>query len=191
MHKQYTREQAPAMRRHSLTTAIAITLALGMAGPALAQQAAAEAGDEAASNAVTLDKVMVTANKRAENIREVATSVTVLSEQQLENMNSTQLSDFASYVPGLQLQSAGTPGQTQVSMRGIAAMSPGSTVGTYVDETPVGSNNLYQQATLYQLDLLPYDVERVEVLRGPQGTLYGAGAMGGLIKYTLNKPDPS
>ncbi|MFC5578591.1 TonB-dependent receptor [Lysobacter niabensis] len=189
MHKQYTREQAPAMRRHSLTTAIAFTLALGMAGPALAQQAAAEAGDAAAPNAVTLDKVVVTANKRAEDIREVATSVTVLSEQQLENINATQLSDYSSYVPGLQLQSAGTPGQTQVSMRGIGALSPGSTVGTYVDETPVGSNNLYQQATLYTLDLLPFDIERVEVLRGPQGTLYGAGSMGGLIKYTMVKPD--
>jgi outer membrane receptor protein involved in Fe transport len=179
-----------AMHRHSLAVAISATLALAASVPALAQEATATTAADAAKEAVTLDKVMVTANKRAENIREVATSVTVLSEQQLENMNSTQLSDYASYVPGLQLQSSGTPGQTQVSMRGVAAMSPGSTVGTYVDESPVGSNNLYQQATLYTLDLLPYDVERVEVLRGPQGTLYGAGAMGGLIKYTLNKPDP-
>ena len=75
-------------------------------------------------------------------------------------------------------------------MRGIAALSPGSTVGTYVDETPIGSNNLYQQATLYTLDLLPYDVDRVEVLRGPQGTLYGAGAMGGLIKYVDEEAGP-
>jgi outer membrane receptor protein involved in Fe transport len=189
MHKHHKRERAP-MRR-SLTTAISLTLALGMAGPAFAQQAAAlPAGDAAqAPSAVTLDEVVVTANKRQENIREVATSVTVISERQLENMGSTQLTDYASYVPGLQVQSGGTPGQSQVSMRGIAALSPGSTVGTYVDETPVGSNNLYQQATLYALDLLPYDVERVEVLRGPQGTLYGAGAMGGLIKYTMNKPD--
>ena len=74
-------------------------------------------------------------------------------------------------------------------MRGIAALSPGSTVGTYVDETPVGSNSLYQQATLFALDLLPYDIDSIEVLRGPQGTLYGAGAMGGLIKYTMKKPD--
>jgi iron complex outermembrane receptor protein len=134
---------------------------------------------------------VVTANKRAENIREVATAITKIGEQQLENINATQMSDYASYVPGLQLQSSGTPGRTQVSMRGIAAMSPGSTVGTYVDETPVGSNSLYQQATLYQLDLLPYDVESIEVLRGPQGTLYGAGAMGGLIKYTMRRPDVS
>jgi iron complex outermembrane recepter protein len=78
-----------------------------------------------------------------------------------------------------------------VSMRGIAAMSPGSTIGTYLDETPVGSNSLYQQATLFSLDLFPYDIDRIEVLRGPQGTLYGAGAMGGLLKYMTRKPDPT
>src|SRR6478672_11514858 len=192
MHKHTTRG---AMPRHALATAIALTLTFGIAGSAFAQDTTAspDQAKPAAAPATTpteLDAVTVTANKRKENIREVATSVSLISAQQLENMNSTQLSDYSNYVPGLQLQSSGTPGQTQVSMRGIAALSPGSTVGTYVDETPIGSNNLYQQATLYTLDLLPYDVENVQVLRGPQGTLYGAGAMGGLIKYTLNKPDP-
>ena len=189
--------------RHSrLALAIGAAMALSTTGAALAQEAAQEAAQEtvpetaqnaapaaAASDATDLDRVIVTANKRQENIREVATAITRIGEQQLENINATQMADYASYVPGLQLQSSGTPGQVQVSMRGIAAMSPGSTVGTYVDETPVGSNSLYQQATLYQLDLLPYDIESIEVLRGPQGTLYGAGAMGGLIKYTMRKPD--
>lgn len=194
MQKQHPRGRA-SMRRHSLTTAIAITLSVGFAGSALAQDAAPAAADPQASGPSAqqtpqeLDKVTVTANKREENIREVAVAITKLSDQQLENINATQMTDYANYVPGLAIQSGGTPGQTQVSMRGIAAMSPGSTVGTYVDETPVGSNSLYQQATLYTLDLLPYDVESIEVLRGPQGTLYGAGAMGGLIKYTMKKPD--
>jgi len=190
MHKHHTREQATTMRRRSLTTAIALTLAFGATGSALAQDAAqaAPSGPQTATPQ-ELDVVTVTANKREENIREVAVSITKLSEQQLENINATQMTDYANYVPGLAVQSLGTPGQTQVSMRGIAAMSPSSTVGTYVDETPVGSNSLYQQATLYTLDLLPYDVESIEVLRGPQGTLYGAGAMGGLIKYTMKKPD--
>ena len=192
MHKHHTREQATTMRRRSLTTAIALTLAFGATGSALAQDAAqaAPSGPQTATPQ-ELDVVTVTANKRQENIREVAVSITKLSEQQLENINATQMTDYANYVPGLAVQSLGTPGQTQVSMRGIAAMSPSSTVGTYVDETPVGSNSLYQQATLYTLDLLPYDVESIEVLRGPQGTLYGAGAMGGLIKYTMKKPDPT
>jgi len=205
MQKQHMHGRSPAMRRRCLTTAIGAALAFAIAGPALAQDVAAQAtgdeaqasaqaaaGDAAKSDPVTLDEVVVTANKRKENIREVATSVSVISERQLENMNSTQLSDYSSYVPGLQLQSGGTPGQTQVSMRGIgSALSPGSTVGTYIDETPIGSNNLYQQATLYTLDLLPYDVQRVEVLRGPQGTLYGAGAKVAWYPQIGSEPLPS
>ncbi len=175
--------------RSRLALAIGAATALAATGTVLAQDAAPAASSSA--DATELDRVIVTANKRAEDIREVATAITRIGAQQLENINATQMSDYASYVPGLQIQSSGTPGQSQVSMRGIAALSPGSTVGTYVDETPVGSNSLYQQATLYQLDLLPYDVESIEVLRGPQGTLYGAGAMGGLIKYTMRKPDPA
>jgi outer membrane receptor protein involved in Fe transport len=191
MHKHHKRG---TLQRQSLATAIAITLTLGIAGSAFAQDAAQQANGPAtdpakAATPQELDVVTVTANKREENIRDVAVAVTKLSDQQLENINATQMSDYANYVPGLQVQDSGSPGQTQVSMRGIAAMSSGSTVGTYVDETPVGSNSLYQQATLFALDLLPYDVESIEVLRGPQGTLYGAGAMGGLIKYVMKKPD--
>jgi len=192
MHMHDKRDTA--IRRRPLVHAIAATLAVALAGPAMAQQSATQApqDDVAAQQSITtLDNMVVTANKRAENIREVAAAITVLGSEQLQNINATQMSDYASYVPGLQLQSNGTPGQTQVSMRGIAAMSPGSTVGTYLDETPVGSNSLYQQATLFSLDLFPYDIERIEVLRGPQGTLYGAGAMGGLIKYMTRKPDTS
>jgi len=192
MHMHDKREKA--MRRRPLVKAIGMTLAVALAGPAMAQQSAtqAPADDVAAEQSITtLDNMVVTANKRAENIREVAAAVTVLGGEQLENFGATQMTDYASYVPGLQIQSSGTPGQSQVSMRGIAAMSPGSTVGTYIDETPVGSNSLYQQATLFSLDLFPYDIERIEVLRGPQGTLYGAGAMGGLIKYMTRKPDTS
>ncbi|HEY0505687.1 MAG TPA: TonB-dependent receptor plug domain-containing protein, partial [Lysobacter sp.] len=185
----------PAMRRRPLVKAItrslAATLAVALAGPALAQQSAtqAPADDTAAAQAITtLDNMVVTANKREENIREVAAAITVLGGEQLENFGATQMTDYASYVPGLQIQSSGTPGQTQVSMRGIAAMSPGSTVGTYIDETPIGSNSLYQQATLFSLDLFPYDIARIEVLRGPQGTLYGRNTTGGAINVTSNRP---
>ena len=176
----------PSVQARRSPLALAVVVAMAVAGnAALAQEAPATTD----AGPVELDSVVVTANKRQENIREVATAITRLGEMQLENLNVTQMADYASYVPGLQMQSNGTPGQVQVSMRGVAALSPGSTVGTYVDEAPVGSNSLYQQATLYQLDLLPYDIESIEVLRGPQGTLYGAGAMGGLIKYSMRKPD--
>src|SRR5688500_1889777 len=117
MHKQHKRDQATAMRRHSLTTAIALTLALGVAGSAFAQDATQQAtpADQAqqatpANQAQTpqqLDVVTVTANKREENIREVAVSITKLDAQQLENINATQMTDYANYVPGLAVQSNG------------------------------------------------------------------------------------
>ena len=190
MHKHHTRERAP-MRR-SLTTAISFTLALCMAGPTLAQQAPAEAGTgAAATDAVTLDEVVVTANKRVQNIREVPSSISVIGEEKIDNFHSTQLSDFQASVPGLAISSNGAPGKTAVSLRGVSALSSSATVGTYLDETPLGSSGVYQAANFFALDLLPYDIQRIEVLRGPQGTLYGASTMGGLIKYVTVEPDLS
>src|SRR6478736_2867122 len=94
-------------------------------GQALAANADPAAADPQAKKAQELDTITVTANKREENIREVAVAITKFSDQQLENINATQMTDYANYVPGLAIQSQGTPGQTQVSMRGIAALSPG------------------------------------------------------------------
>ena len=98
-------------RRSRLALAIGTAMAVSSAGTALAQEA-----EPAGPDATELDRVTVTANKRQENIREVAVAITRLGEQQLENLNATQMSDYASYVPGLQVQSSGTPGQVQVSM---------------------------------------------------------------------------
>ncbi|HEY5780635.1 MAG TPA: TonB-dependent receptor plug domain-containing protein, partial [Lysobacter sp.] len=154
MHKHHTHERAP-MRR-SLTTAISLTLALCMAGPTLAQQAPAEsAGDAAAADPTTLDKVVVTANKRVENIRDVPSSISVIGGEQIDNFHSTQLSDFQASVPGLAISGNGTPGKTAVSLRGVSALSSSATVGTYLDETPLGSSGVYQAANFFALDLLP------------------------------------
>ncbi|WP_146909411.1 TonB-dependent receptor domain-containing protein [Arenimonas daejeonensis] len=183
------RRTVPAMKRHPLSAVIIGTLALFAAGTGLAQETETAAPTAEQSEAVTLDEVIVTANKRSENIRKVASAITVIGGDQLENTHATQLSDYADYIPGFQVTSNGSPGKTQVSMRGIAPLSSGSTVGTYIDETPVGSSGIYQAATILALDLLPYDIDRVEVLRGPQGTLYGAGSMGGLLKYVTREPD--
>jgi len=135
------------------------------------------------------ETITVTANKREEDVRKVAASVSVVDEDQLSSLGAKQLTDFADYVPGLNVTSSGTPGQTTITLRGIAPISSGATVATYVGEAPLGSSGIYQRATIFALDLLPDDVERVEVLRGPQGTLYGAGAMGGLLKYVPRDPD--
>jgi iron complex outermembrane recepter protein len=138
---------------------------------------------------VQLEEVVVTAQKRAENIIDVPASVSFVSGATLEDQHATQLQDYAAYVPGLQVDSGGSPGQTTITLRGIAPLGSGSAVGTYIDDAPVGSSSSYSAANLFQLDLLPYDLKGIEVLRGPQGTLYGASTMGGLIKYVLQAPD--
>src|SRR5690606_37758962 len=122
-------------------------------------------------------------------VREVAAAISVIGERELENIGANSLADYADLVPGMQVQDNGTAGMTSISIRGIAAISSGATVSTYVDEVPVGSSGVYQAANIFNLDLLPYDISRIEVLRGPQGTLYGAGAIGGLLKYVTREPD--
>src|SRR5256886_12620741 len=134
------------------------------------------------------ERVVVTAEKREENIQEVPSSISVINDVELDNLHATQLTDYAPYVPGFQVNSAGSPGQTTISLRGIADITSGATVATYIDETPMGSSGIYQRADINELDLLPYDIRRVEILRGPQGTLYGANSIGGLIKYVTIDP---
>src|SRR5690606_35532704 len=158
--------------------------------PVLAQEAGAQ-GQETQEEATELGTVVVTANKRVENVREVAAAISVIGERELENIGANSLADYADLVPGMQVQDNGTAGMTSISIRGIAAISSGATVATYVDEVPVGSSGVYQAANIFNLDLLPYDISRIEVLRGPQGTLYGAGAIGGLLKYVTREPSLS
>ena len=182
-----------ALHRLPLAVSILAVLACAPVAAALAQetQPAPESEDARPAQVTDLDTIIVTANKRDENVREVAAAISVIGEQQLENMGANSLSDYADLVPGLQVQDNGAPGLTSISIRGVAAMSSGATVATYIDEVPVGSSGIYQAASILNLDLLPYDIERIEVLRGPQGTLYGAGAIGGLIKYVTRPPDLS
>src|SRR5437868_3579092 len=140
------------------------------------------------SATATAERVVVTAEKREQNIQEVPASISVINDVELDNLHATQLTDYAPYIPGFQVNSGGSPGQTIISLRGLAAISSGATVATYIDETSMGSSGLYQRAQVNELDLLPYDIRRVEVLRGPQSTLYGANSIGGLIKYVTLEP---
>ena len=151
--------------------------------------ASTASGQDVGSSTQPIEEIVVTAQKRAERLQDVPTSVTAISGDKLSELGLSQLADYAQYVPGLAVQNGGSPGQVSVTLRGIAGVGPGSVVGYYIDDTPLGSSSNYAVATLFALDLMPYDLERLEVLRGPQGTLYGAGAMGGLLKYVLKQAD--
>lgn len=132
--------------------------------------------------------ILVTANKRSENVQDVASSVSVISGAQLEARKLEQLSDYVAFIPGVTANTLGSPGQSALTIRGISPLSAGSKVATYIDETPLGSSGIWAQAGGLTLDLLPFDLDRLELLRGPQGTLYGASSMGGLLKYVLTTP---
>lgn len=137
----------------------------------------------------TVEEIVVTAQKRSENLQQVPAQVSVIGAEALEELHATQLADFGAYVPGLQVNSVGSPGQTTLSLRGIAPIGPAATVGTYIDDTPIGSTSIEASGSEFSLNLLPYDLQRIEVLQGPQGTLYGANSIGGLVKYVLTTPN--
>ena len=137
-----------------------------------------------------VEEVIVTASKRAENIQTVASSVSVLGAEDLATLHAGQLSDYAA-VPGLIVNSNGTPGQSTLILRGIAPLGDSAAVATYIDDSPLGASDGHSKASNFALDLFPYDIQRIEVLRGPQGTLYGASSLGGVLKYVTVAPDPS
>ncbi|WP_198683508.1 TonB-dependent receptor [Peristeroidobacter agariperforans] len=163
-------------------------MTIGVSTSALALLMSATNVRAAEGAAGVIDEIVVTAQKRSESVQDVPVSVSAFAEEQLTRVHATQLQDYAAYMPGINISNGGSPGQTSITLRGIAPVGPGSVVGTYVDDTPLGASNNYARATSFALDLMPYDIERVEVLRGPQGTLYGAGSMGGLLKYVLKEP---
>lgn len=136
--------------------------------------------------------IIVTATKRSERLQDVPAAVSVVSANDLLEQGARNFTDYAAQVPGLSLTTA-RQGVTQVVVRGITtgAAQPGSTTAFYIDEAPVGSVNAYTGGNAITPDLDPSDLAQVEILKGPQGTLYGAGAVGGLLKFTTQTPSLS
>ncbi len=148
--------------------------------------------DEKKDQYQTLDKVIVTAQKREQALIDVPASVTAVSAERLSGAGLTRLEDYAAQVPGMSI-TALSRGFTSVVLRGISTGISQATPATafYIDEAPIGSITAYATGSTVTPDLDPYDLRRVEVLKGPQGTLYGAGAVGGLVRYVTVAPDPS
>jgi iron complex outermembrane recepter protein len=165
--------------------------ALAAAASLLGLGAAATAPAQTSTNVSVLEEVVVTAQKFEQKLSETPLSVTAISARNLEALGATQFRDFASTVPSLTFTTSGV-GATQVNLRGITTgnnISP--TVGIYVDEVPYGSSTPFASGAQLALDVGLFDVSRIEILRGPQGTLYGASTMGGLLKYVSVVPDVS
>jgi iron complex outermembrane receptor protein len=135
-----------------------------------------------------LAEILVTAEKRESTVQSTAISLTAISGKDLEARGTPSLADIAAAVPGVTLRSSG-PGITEYEMRGLSSSAGSSpTVGFYLDETPLTAPAAAQWGKVV-IDPNLYDVQRIEILRGPQGTLYGSGSMGGTIKIVPNSAD--
>lgn len=166
------------MRKHLLLSASAAVLATGLSLPSLAQ--------ETTDTELRVEAVTVTATRRAESIQDIPLNISAVGEQQISEQGFSELADVLAYVPGINIVDRGGRQGNPLIVRGLNADGLGSgdgnnngggTVATYIGEVPV------------YLDLKLNDLERVEVLLGPQGTLYGAGTLGGAIRYIPKKPD--
>ena len=134
-----------------------------------------------------IEEVVVTATKRSSTIQDVPFSINAQTQEDIERLGAGNLEDLARNVAGLSIQNLG-PGQSQVAIRGVSAGQivrdqPGvkEQVGVYLDESVIS-------LSLFTPDLDLYDLNRVETLRGPQGTLFGSGSIGGTIRYITNQP---
>ena len=171
------------VRHRTLITALLATAALP-AAPAFAQ-AAPQANDSASDS----DDIIVTAQKREENLQDVPISVQVLGTRRLDQLNISNFNQFTQLLPSVSFQSS-QPGVTTVYMRGVASGGDGNhsgalpSVGVYLDEQPVTTIG-------GTLDVHVYDIARIESLAGPQGTLYGASSQAGTIRIITNRPDAS
>jgi len=167
-----------------MKTKLAAAIACGASLAALSSAAAAQ--DSEASSAIG-NEIVVTATKREESLQKVPFSINAQTAKDIQRSGAATLEDLSRNVAGLNIQNLG-PGQSQVSVRGVSAGQvvrdqPGvkEQVGVYLDESAIS-------LSLFTPDLDLFDLNRVETLRGPQGTLFGSGSMGGTIRYITNQP---
>ena len=137
---------------------------------------------------VTLEEIVVTAQKRSQVLAEIPMSVTVLGGETIKRQQIFNFQDMVPLVPGLSI--AGTSvGVNRITLRGLNTAGVASTIGIYLDEVPFGSSTGQANGAILSGDFDTFDMARVEVLRGPQGTLYGASSLGGVMKYVPNRPN--
>lgn len=169
-----------------------LTLAVGHAAIAadVPDGAGTGASSQPQASIAQLQEVVVTATLRKESAQTVPASLTVLSGAQLNNLGITNINGVAALVPGLQLTEL-EPGYDIEVLRGISTgiQTVGATVATYFDDTPTTAASLSGSGALLTPDPDLFDVQRIEVLEGPQGTLFGASSEGGLIHYVFNQPN--
>jgi outer membrane receptor protein involved in Fe transport len=168
------------LHRRAVATAAAILSAVFAAE-------AQEAPRDAQSDREPLEEIVVTAQKREQVLKDIPMSITVLSGEFLERQRAHNFQDLVGLVPGFSMETS-TRGVSRITLRGVNTGGVASTVGVYVDDVPFGSSSGLANGAILSGDFDTFDLARVEVLRGPQGTLYGASSLGGVLRYVTNQP---
>lgn len=172
-------------------SAVLVASAFGLAFQAHAQDGPAASAPPAGTQAQAGDDahvVLVTGTRRRTPVREVPMAVNAISAEELERRGAEQLRDYVESLPGVTLNGGGGRGMGQISIRGITVggdINPPTS--TYLDDIPYGGSD--HNGAKLSLDLGALDLHHIEIYRGPQGTLYGANALGGVVKYVFNEPD--
>lgn len=162
--------------------------------PAAPPAAPTDAGDAAAppptvtstpGKAGAPEEIVVTATRHAAALSKVPVSVSAFTQESMDEKGIKDFTDVVRFTPGVQIDATGT-GTNAIAIRGISSSGGSGTTGIYIDDTPIQIHSIGFNAD----DTLPriFDLERVEVLRGPQGTLFGAGSEGGTVRYILTQP---
>src|SRR6202140_4882025 len=162
---------------------LGVVLTLCACGAVRAQTA--PGSDEAASadTSGALKEIVVTATRHAESLSKVPVSVSAFTQEDMDQKGMKDFTDIVRFTPGVSIDQTGT---NAISIRGISSSGGAGTTGIYLDDTPIQMRSLGFNPD----DTLPktFDLDRVEVLRGPQGTLFGAGSEGGTVRYIFTQP---
>src|SRR6202161_2433771 len=177
---------APAAVPHGTRTKLSFAVAAALSSSAAMHVAPAWAAG--ASSDTTLEEVVVTARKRTENLQDVPISIDVYTAKDLQNLAISQFEDYATMTPSISFVSAGHGTQTFV-MCGVSDGSNPNYANTTTTAFLVDDMSMNFGGSTPDLHL--YDIERIEVLNGPQGTTFGASAMAGALRFITNKPDAS
>lgn len=184
---QITGSQAKARAGATRRWALCSCAAVGLVGLAAGQASAQAPSPAAPASAADVSEIVVTANKRsADAVINVPQSIQAIGGDTLQKAGSSGFLDIAAKIPGLSVQDLG-PGDRKYVIRGVNSTGD-STVGVYYDEAVVSASNSDDGGGM-QSDIRLYDLDHIEVLRGPQGTLYGASSMSGTIRFITKKPD--
>src|ERR1700732_3841954 len=173
-----------------MNSKISYAVAAILGGSSCAAYAAEPAAGGAEAGSGALEEITVTAQRRAQNIQDVPISMQALTEQTLQQLNVSTLDDYIKYLPNVTTANNG-PGQNEVFMRGLSAgsqPSQGSASTGLWPNVAIYLDNQSGQLPNRNLDIYAADLNRIEVLEGPQGTLFGAGAEAGVIRYITNAP---